>query len=167
MKIKRPPVLTVNESDPEKFQAECRKLVEAGYRLGSAYHAVFVDRNDYGNAPPAAKFESLNGKTLTKVENENNEKLIFTTADGEVYELFHDQDCCEEVTIEDICGDLDDLLGEPLLMAEEVVNEDRTRQESCTWTFYKLGTRKGTVTVRWYGESNGYYSESVDFRRVT
>lgn len=121
------------------------------------------------------KFEDLKGKVLVNVRNIGDEELIFTTVDGEVYKQYHDQDCCESVTIEDICGDLKDLIGDPLLIAEEVKHEpdvnpegvpSKVYQDSFTWTFYKLGTRKGCVTVRWYGESNGYCSESVDFCRL-
>ena len=121
------------------------------------------------------KFGDLKGKVLAKVENLDDKELVFTTTNGEVYKLYHIQECCESVTIEDICGNLSDLIGEPLLVAEEVkhrpdVNPDgvpaQGYQESFIWTFYKLDTRKGGVTVRWYGESNGFYSESVDFCRV-
>lgn len=121
------------------------------------------------------EFENLVGKVLTKVENKDDEELIFTTIDGEVYKLYHEQDCCESVSIEDICGDLADLVGEPLLVAEEIAHKQgvspkgvpKVEYQDCfTWTFYKLSTRKGGVTIRWYGESNGYYSESVDFCKV-
>lgn len=117
------------------------------------------------------KFEDLLGKTLAAVENVKDEELVFTLDTGECYRLFHCQDCCEYVSIEDIVGDLDDLIGTPLLMVEEVshknVNPEGVtmpkHQDSFTWTFYKLATVKGYVAVRWYGESNGYYSERVEF----
>jgi hypothetical protein len=50
-----------------------------------------------------------------------------------------------------------------LVEAEEVSDYEgeNTGDESFTWTFYKFATRKGFVTVRWYGSSNGYYSEGV------
>ena len=57
------------------------------------------------------------------------------------------------------------------MTAEERVREDgpkpRTFQDdSATWTFYELATAKGSVTVRWFGTSNGYYSESVEFEKL-
>lgn len=116
-------------------------------------------------------FEVLKGKTLAMVENKGDE-VLFVTADGERYKLYHSQDCCESVTVEDVCGDLADLIGSQILQAEEVTSDTNPEgvtkeyQDSFTWTFYKLATLKGAVTIRWYGESNGYYSESVDFARV-
>ncbi|MGC4043140.1 MAG: hypothetical protein QM758_05005 [Armatimonas sp.] len=53
------------------------------------------------------------------------------------------------------------------MLAEEVTNETeppcRENAKSWTWTYYKFATIKGYVTVRWYGESNGRYSEDIDF----
>lgn len=118
------------------------------------------------------KFEDLLGKTLVNIENIDNEQLIFTLDTGERCKLYHEQDCCESVTIEDINGELSDLVGLPILQAEEVIHEEvnpegvaipEDAQDSFTWTFYKLATAKGHVTIRWYGGSNGYYSEAVDF----
>ena len=109
----------------------------------------------------------LVGKVLVAiVGNETSEKLVFVT-ENERYEMYHEQDCCECVTIEDITGDLNDLLVGPILMAEEVTNSEQKGYDSVTWTFYKLATLRGNVTIRWYGESNGYYSESVSFYKVT
>lgn len=133
------------------------------------------------------KFEDLLGKTLTSVVvNDDNDEIIFTVDDGTKYRMYHRQDCCESVSIEDINGDLNDLVGNPILVAEEnssseltpeqIVEKEKRKleegdnyydwDESFTWTFYKLATIKGFVDIRWYGSSNGYYSESVDFVQV-
>ncbi len=117
------------------------------------------------------RFSSLLGKTLTKVDVGDDE-IVFTTTDGESFKLYHAQDCCENVSVEDVCGDVQDLIGAPILEADESSSGENPEgvtvdyQESFTWTFYRLRTIKGGVTIRWYGESNGYYSESVDFCRI-
>jgi hypothetical protein len=108
------------------------------------------------------KMEELIGKTLNKIVQLDDE-IHFHTIDGEVYKMLHFQDCCENVYVEEIIGDLDDLIGSPITMSEEVSETDEEAYESGTWTFYKFATNKGYVTIRWYGSSNGYYSESVSF----
>jgi hypothetical protein len=111
-------------------------------------------------------FDVLKGQTLTEV-NVENERITFKTAAGDVYVMNHSQDCCEHVYVEDVVGDVSDLIGSPILLAEEISSEGEPAlcegEESYTWTFYKLRTDAGDVTIRWYGSSNGYYSESVYF----
>lgn len=114
-------------------------------------------------------FSELKGKTLKHIEVCGTEEIYFVTTDNEVYRMWHDQDCCESVQIEEICGDLNRLLHSPIGLAEEVTNtsdDAKDEDDSFTWTFYRLATNHGFVTIRWYGTSNGYYSESVDFDRV-
>ena len=109
----------------------------------------------------------LKGKILKDIKIEGTESILFIDKDDIEYEMFHDYDCCENVYIEDICGDINNLIGSKIIMAEEVINRDLSPlnkfDESYTWTFYKFATVKGYVTIRWYGESNGYYNEEVDF----
>ena len=110
----------------------------------------------------------LQGKTLKDVAyNSHEETITFLLEDGTTYLMHHEQDYCEDVYVESIVGNLSDLIGEEIFLAEEVTNEDVTgRFKRCTWTFYKFATRKGFVDIRWCGVSNGYYSERVDFVQI-
>lgn len=114
-----------------------------------------------------SNFSELIGTTVERIDGkEGDTELSFHLTDGRTGTLLHHQDCCERVYLEDVEGDLNDLIGTPILMAEENSSHDGDSAdcyESCTWTFYRLATIKGFVTLRWLGQSNGYYSESVDF----
>lgn len=95
-----------------------------------------------------------------------SEDLRFVTKCGREFRFWHEPDCCESVEINQVDGDVADLLGSPLFMAEFVespIKPESIYCESGTWTFYRFATSKGYVTIRWLGESNGYYSESVCF----
>lgn len=143
-----------------------------------------------------AKPSDLEGRILLSVvvdqASGDDDAITFNCTDGTVYRMFHNQNCCETVLIEDICGDIDDLVGTPILLAEVITNHDhpftghhgatllkaRFHQGtklpdkgdwtpySETWTFYRFRTIKGSVDIRWHGTSNGYYSEEVEFKLV-
>jgi hypothetical protein len=120
-------------------------------------------------------FTELLEERLVSIEGgeRGDETITFKTAAGLTYQLYHEQDCCETVTVEDVVGDLQALVGNLLVMAAVETNRieppsrSGTGEDSYTWTFYKLADDKGNyVTIRWFGESNGYYSERVTFAQV-
>lgn len=113
--------------------------------------------------------DELQGKTLASVVHQDGiegDVIIFTADNGDIYHMYHSQDCCEHVVVEDIVGDLQDLVGTPILAASEDSNRGSSElHESETWTYYRFRTIKGSVSIRWHGSSNGYYSESVNFEK--
>jgi hypothetical protein len=106
-------------------------------------------------------FSDLKGEIIRKIKVKRNKNKIFFITDTKKYKMYHEQDCCEDVYIEDICGFLDDLINAEILQAKEEYFEGDDKEGSSTYSFYKLRTQKGSVTIRWYGSSNGYYSESA------
>ena len=119
------------------------------------------------------EFNVLQGQTITNAFSSSGE-IIFATSEGYEYRMFHDQECCESVDIESIVGDLSDLIGQEIILAEERASSEKqsweTKEEDMyvhfTWTFYTIRTLKTSIDIRWYGESNGYYSETVTLRRT-
>ena len=107
----------------------------------------------------------LVGKKIINIEVSDDKGTLKIVTEQYVFEFYHYQECCEGVCIEDINGEWSDLIGEVCTLAEESYNtEEPSFCVSQTWTFYKFGSVKGTVVVRWLGESNGWYSESVDLK---
>lgn len=108
--------------------------------------------------------DCLIGKVFTSVtfheDTWDGEVIIFKN-DIESYMMYHEQDCCENVYVEDITGDLFDLEGSEILVAEERSNNNDTDDGDESWTFYTIRTIYGSVDIRWHGTSNGYYSTSV------
>lgn len=98
--------------------------------------------------------------------NREDESITFYLDNAKSIRMYHSQDCCESVYIEDINGDLNSLLFKPMLQADEKISTNKDSNsntgESFTWTFYTLANISSVVDIRWYGSSNGYYSERVD-----
>jgi len=104
-------------------------------------------------------------KTIFSVEglNEWSSEVKFVFTDGSHFRLYHAQECCESVYLED-WEDVDpkDLAGGVLWELEKATKSGGNMYESQQWTFYNVRTSRGDVSLRWSGSSNGYYSVSVD-----
>lgn len=113
-------------------------------------------------------FSSLAGKTILGLVYDDDDEAVYIRTDDGDFVLQHHQDCCEHVYLADAIGDPESLVG-GIGLAEESspdLPSNEEYPESFTWTFYRLQTTKGDLDLRWYGSSNGYYSEVVDFERI-
>jgi hypothetical protein len=112
------------------------------------------------------KFNDIVGQICIDVKRNDKhlheDEIHFTLENGDRYALAHSQDCCESVVIESIEGDLKDLVGSPIVMADESSKEDAYSK----WTFYRLATIKGYVDIRFLGETDSCYSIDVDFVKL-
>ena len=95
----------------------------------------------------------------------DEENFQILTDDG-VYAFYHEQSCCESVWLTQVDGINDKIIGSCIVIAEVVTDEKDTEYGHITWSFYKIGTNKGMIDFRWCGESNGYYSETVDLVKI-
>jgi len=109
------------------------------------------------------QISKLSGKTINHIIGleKGSERVEIETTDGFRFILYHIQDCCEIVLLEDYDIEAKELEG--AYVTEAFLSmKDGKGYESSTWSFYRIITNKGTLCMRWFGTSNGYYSEKVD-----
>ena len=126
---------------------------------------LLMNDNDFEMALDGI-FEDLKGKVITSITGMKfgSEEVLINTECGHTYKMYHSQDCCEYVSIDDVVGNVNDLILTPILFAEVANKYSKNGCEE--WTYYKLATIKGYVDIRWYGIrwygcSNGYYATDV------
>ena len=103
----------------------------------------------------------LKGMTITAVVYSEASDSLLIHLNTHVLEMIHYQDCCETVYLADVVGSFEDLIGYPLLDASETFVDTSSGDISSTASYYNFKTLKSSVQLRWVGESNGYYSETV------
>lgn len=117
-------------------------------------------------------YAEFSGKTIQEIRGckKHSDEVTIKFTDGTCLKFYHRQDCCETVLLEDFDATPEDLVNANIISIEERIsysNENEIKplnswDESYTWSFYVIKTSKFTMTMRWYGESNGWYSETVD-----
>ena len=110
--------------------------------------------------------EKLFMREIAAIEGleQGSEKVTILFNDGSYIAQYHIADCCEHVQVEQVDGNIEKHIGATAIdfMEKSKIATYEEVEESGTWTFYTLVTSKGYLDWRWLGESNGYYSESVE-----
>jgi hypothetical protein len=105
------------------------------------------------------------GKLNNDTPSQERDRITIYTKCGHEVSFLHNQQCCEQVWIDDIMPDIQILVGCEILKCEKNTVETGNKYtdfETQTATFYKIASISGWVDIVWRGESNGYYSEGVD-----
>lgn len=91
--------------------------------------------------------EYFKGHIFSNIFRHNDESIVFLSEDGTIFQMTNHND--KELYLADVEGDLNDLVGTQILQAECYTNSGD--KPTWFWTFYKLATIKGYVTLRWSG----------------
>ncbi len=103
-------------------------------------------------------------KSVTVGPGNQPESVVFETEDGRTFQMYHEQDCCEYVYLKKIKGNVDSLIGRPVVKA----SVDYMHRGGGTETTFVIQVEKrGKVQFIWLGVSNGYYGETATFKETT
>lgn len=108
-------------------------------------------------------FSSLAGKTITSIEGLNSDHVTIKTECGKTYGMRHFQDCCESVSLKEVLGNVDSIIGKEVRYANEDTSDCSGEWSSGTRTTFTIHTNGGSLILIWEGYSNGYYGEGVSF----
>ena len=119
------------------------------------------------------KIEGYTILSISGLKKGSNSVSIVTT--NGTLTMYNFGDHWEEVLLDDFEGDLSDLIGKVVVSAEVVIDPETgdpnyekivknhpRSDDSETWTFYTIRTTGGDLWMRWFGSSNGYYSEYAE-----
>lgn len=147
--------------------------------LGSTGSTLFVYTDETcsngRHIPTQISPQSFLGATITQVKGmKANGNWVLLTTDRGTIKMGHERECCEWVTLIDVCGDPADLIGGTIAVFECRIGDakgksipTKSRPRAPTprqYTFYEIRTTKGDVTLRW-GEPDDHddnrYGEEI------
>jgi len=109
------------------------------------------------------------GETIKYIDvDEYDHQIRVETESGRVFLIYHKQDCCESVRLVDINGNIKNLKGKVIEDFTHMSKQfsDELGHGSKTITLITFFVDDSTVTTRWIGESNGYYSEEISVEEI-
>lgn len=94
------------------------------------------------------EFCHIAGKTVDDIRDCKPESgsVTFRFDDGTYCTLGYHRGCCESPHVDDVAGNLDSLVGQVVVTAEE---HSFDSSDGSLWTFHRISTGKGAVTIRW------------------
>lgn len=97
-------------------------LIRFNENVNNAFYSEdFMTIPDYCNISKSS-IEDLVGKTITDIKWGDSDffiKCVDKDLEISYYHLYHEQDCCEGVWLDEIVGDLNDLINTSVIKAVE------------------------------------------------
>lgn len=108
----------------------------------------------------------LIGKTIKAISVDDDE-LDITVTDGEKdyrYGIRHFQDCCENVSLDSVDGNIHNMIGKKITDAYSMISDlPYEEYRGGTRSVYRIVAEDDYLWLEWHGRSNGYYGEGVTF----
>ena len=115
------------------------------------------------------KFNCMQNKILNNVVlNDSKNEIYFETECGEEFIMSSELVNSKHVTIEEIKGDLNSIIGNKIQnfyskSYESICIEDELTKIT---TYFNISTQKGSISLKWTGTANNELTEEVDFYKV-